>query len=84
MGYDVLSFEASGRERLIEVKTTGYGRETPFYVSRNEVEVSRTGAERYHLYRVFAFRDAPRLFTLRGALASVCDLDPASYVARVA
>ena len=25
LGYDVLSFETSGRERLIEVKTTNYG-----------------------------------------------------------
>ena len=25
LGYDVLSFEISGRERLIEVKTTSYG-----------------------------------------------------------
>ena len=28
-GYDILSFEESGRERLIEVKTTKYGSETP-------------------------------------------------------
>lgn len=30
-GYDVLSFENSGKERFIEVKTTGFGREAPFY-----------------------------------------------------
>ena len=39
-GYDVLSFEVDGSERLIEVKTTKYGKETPFFVSRNEVSVS--------------------------------------------
>jgi hypothetical protein len=83
LGYDVLSFDSSGAERLIEVKTTRYGRETPFYVSRNEVEVSREEAARYRLYRVFGFRQAPRLFTLAGALHTVCDLDPATYVARV-
>jgi hypothetical protein len=40
-GFDVLSFSAPGRERLIEVKTTSYGDHTPFFVSRNELEVSR-------------------------------------------
>jgi hypothetical protein len=83
-GFDVLSFEASGAERLIEVKTTKYGRETPFFVSRNELRVSRARADRYHLYRVFEFRAAPGLFTLPGALSDTCDLDPNSYVATVA
>ena len=83
-GFDVLSFEKSGMERLIEVKTTKYGKEAPFYVSRNEVVVSREQAERYHLYRVFEFRREPKLFGLKGALDTTCMLDPASYVARVA
>jgi hypothetical protein len=34
-GFDVLSFEQSGADRLIEVKTTKYGAHTPFFVSRN-------------------------------------------------
>jgi len=83
-GFDVLSFETSGVERLIEVKTTKYGRETPFFVSRNEVHVSQAVSERYHLYRVFSFREAPRIFTLKGALSSTCTLDPSTYVATAA
>jgi hypothetical protein len=82
-GYDVLSFEESGSPRLIEVKTTKYGVYTPFFVSRNELEVSKVEANSYCLYRVFDFRAKPLLFTLRGALSSTCDLDPSSYVARV-
>lgn len=31
-GYDVRSFEADGRDRYIEVKTTAYGKSTPFFV----------------------------------------------------
>src|SRR5690606_1816629 len=50
-GYDIVSFDPDGRERLIEVKTTRYPRETPFFVSRNEVEVSKAEHERYYLYR---------------------------------
>jgi len=82
-GFDILSFEQSGGERLIEVKTTKYGAHTPFYVSRNELDVSKTESKRYHLYRIFEFRERPRLFTLRGALSSTCKLDAANYIARV-
>jgi Domain of unknown function (DUF3883) len=82
-GFDVLSFEKSGEDRLIEVKTTKYGAHTPFYVSRNEVEVSKGASVRYHLYRLFEFRERPRLFTLRGALPETCTLDATNYVARV-
>lgn len=83
-GFDILSFETSGAERLIEVKTTGYGRETPFFVSRNEVSVSQARAQQYHLYRVFAFRQSPQFFFLKGALSSTCTLNPETYVATVA
>lgn len=80
-GYDILSFEESGRERLIEVKTTKYGTDTPFYVSRNEVAVSSRESERYHLYRLFDFRTSPRLYTLPGAIESSCLLSPTTYLA---
>lgn len=84
LGFDVLSFEDSGRERLIEVKTTTFGQLTPFYVSRNELARSKADAEIYRLYRVFDFRDRPRLFDLPGAISVSCDLEAASCLARVA
>lgn len=83
LGFDVLSFEEDGRERLIEVKTTGFGELTPFYVSRNEVARSQADAERYQLYRVFGFRDRPRLFSLPGAIEKSCQLEAATYLARL-
>jgi hypothetical protein len=83
-GFDILSFEATGAERLIEVKTTRNGKETPFFLSKNEVEVSRESAEKYHLYRVFEWRTRPRLFTLAGSLAKTCDMEASQYVATVA
>ena len=33
-GYDIRSYHADGRDRFIEVKTTRYGRYTPFYHQR--------------------------------------------------
>ena len=59
LGYDVLSFETSGRERLIEVKTTSYGASTPFFVTRRELAVSRDASEQFRLYRAFNFRRKP-------------------------
>lgn len=84
LGYDVLSFESNGRERLIEVKTTSFGRRTPFHVTRNELACSQAHDAQYHLYRVYAFREAPRLFTLQGPIPHHCHLDPTQYVARIA
>ena len=83
VGFDILSYEKSGDDRLIEVKTTKYGAHTPFYISRNELEVSKRESTRYHLYRVFGFREQPQLFTLLGALSKTCTLDATNYVARV-
>jgi hypothetical protein len=82
-GFDVLSFETTGQERLIEVKTTRYGKETPFYISRNEVAVSATRTDEYPLYRVFQFGPAPRLFQLAGSISESCRLTASQYVARV-
>jgi hypothetical protein len=39
-GYDILSFDPSGKERLIEVKTTNGAAKTPFFLTRNEHETS--------------------------------------------
>jgi hypothetical protein len=79
LGYDVLSFDSNGRERLIEVKTTTFGRDTPFFVSRGELSLSRSAKDQFHLYRLFEFRNAPRLFDLPGALEQHCLLDPVTY-----
>jgi len=81
-GYDILSFEENGAERLIEVKTTKYGIETPFYVTRNEVAVSEAHARRYQVYRLFAFRKSPRLFALPGAISETCQLSAATFLAQ--
>jgi len=84
LGYDILSFEENGRERLIEVKTTTFGQRTPFYVSRNELARSEADAEIYRLYRVFDFRERPRLFDLAGAISDSCEMEAVSFLARLA
>ena len=61
-GYDISSFRVGGQPLSIEVKTTNLGARTPFYITRWEVETSRTSADSYALYRVFGFvRDSKAL-----------------------
>lgn len=78
-GFDIFSFDGDGRERFIEVKTTAYAAETPFFVSPNEVDFSSEQSGKFHLYRLFAFRERPQMFMLPGAVAANCLLDPVSY-----
>lgn len=79
LGYDVLSYDSDGKERFIEVKTTTFGRDTPFFVSRGELALSHGAKDQFHLYRLFEFRNAPRLFDLPGSLDHHCVLDPVTY-----
>lgn len=78
-GYDILSFDTDGRERFIEVKTTAYSKQTPFYISDRELSFANTHEQEFRLYRVFEFRQAPRLFELLGRPDRHCRLDPATY-----
>jgi uncharacterized protein DUF3883 len=82
-GFDVRSYESNGKDRLIEVKTTAHGKFVPFFLSRNEVAVSRTASNSYFLYRLFRFRTDPRLYGLKGSLDETCWLDPVQFSARV-
>lgn len=82
LGYDVLSFDPDGRERFIEVKTTAFGREAPFYVTKTELELSNAEPDLFRLYRLFQFRHKPRMFELAGAVGGHCALVPVSFVAR--
>ncbi len=73
-GYDILSFDPSGRERLIEVKTTNGAARTPFFLSRNEHDTAAARADSWRLYRVHLFAQAPRIFTLAPPLEALLHL----------
>lgn len=81
LGFDILSYEPDGSEKLIEVKTTRYGAMTPFFATRTEVEVSKEHSRNYFLHRLFDFNKRPRVFGLQGALPSTCRLEPFTYSA---
>ena len=78
-GYDIHSYDADGRDRYIKVKTTRYRRETPFFVTANEIALSATHREHFWLYRVFDFRSQPRLYAMNGSLSERFRLQSIAY-----
>lgn len=78
-GYCISSFEGMVEQRFIEVKTTGFGERTPFYVSANEARFARDHNASFRLYRLFDFRSAPRLFELAGPIEQHCLLDAVTF-----
>lgn len=82
LGYDIQSFDAAGREKLIEVKTTRRDAQWPFYVTRNELELSKAEPEAFQLYRVHGLTvDGGKFYVLPGSLQHTCTLDPTAYSA---
>ena len=78
-GYDILSFDPPGRERLIEVKTTNGSATTPFFLSRNEHETAAARVEDWRLYRVHCFSKGPRIFEIAPPLQKSLILQTESW-----
>ena len=72
-GYYILSFEKSGQERLIEVKTTNGALKTPFFMTRNERSVAEHHADVWQLYRVHLFAQKPAICALKPPLEQALD-----------
>jgi len=81
LGYDVLSFDESGNEKYIEVKTTMGGSHAPFYITANELAVSDRYKENYWLYRVFRSEGRSRIFRIQGRLSEQLRLVPMQFQA---
>jgi hypothetical protein len=79
LGYDIRSFDRAGEQRLIEVKTTCAGIYAQFALTRRELWCSQQQPQRYHLYRLFQFGQAPKLYVLQGALDQTCRLTPTQF-----
>ena len=82
-GYDIRSYEVTGRDRFVEVKTTRYGKLTPFYISAGEVRFSGANLDVYRLYRLFNFRKGPKLFVLPGDVRQHVRLHAVNYRAHL-
>lgn len=87
-GFDVLSFCGSGemadRELMLEVKTTGGPKSTPFYITRNELRVAHEQTDSYRLIRLYNFRfeGLRAAYKLKPPLENRVELQPTIYRAK--
>jgi hypothetical protein len=81
LGYDIRSFEPDGSDLHIEVKTTRYASETPFFVTINEVRASEYYGDQFQLTRVFHFGSRPGFYALKGPLRETSQLETYSFTA---
>ncbi|MDQ8698164.1 DUF3883 domain-containing protein [Hyphomicrobium sp. LHD-15] len=78
-GFDILSFEPDGDERLLEVKTTCGAARTPFYISRNELSLAEQRPTEFRLVRVHQFANDPKIFILEPPLPDQISIEPVAY-----
>lgn len=78
-GYDVLSFQPTGSQRLLEVKTTNGNARTPFFLTRNERALATRRPTEWQIYRVHLFAMEPRIFTLEPPLERTSSLAPETW-----
>jgi len=78
-GFDILSKNLNGTDKYIEVKTTKLTKEAPFFFSKNEYECSKAKAANYHLYRVFQFLKAPKMYKAQGRFDEFCQVEAIGF-----
>ncbi len=88
LGYDLISTdidtEGNEIEIYIEVKASSGGIDTPFFVSHNEVEVSKRFEDYYYIYRIYEMKsnsNKAKYYRMRGAIEDNYKLFPTEYVA---
>lgn len=80
-GYDILSFDTAGSDRLLEVKTTNGWDRTPFHISRNELAIAEKRRGDWRLVRLWNFSREPKAFELRPPLEAHVSLMATSFQA---
>jgi len=80
-GYDIESFDADGRSRLIEVKTTNGWERTPFHITRNELAVADERRAEWRLFRLWNFSREPKAFELHPPLGAHVSLTATTFQA---
>jgi hypothetical protein len=82
LGYDIQSFRGISDEPCyLEVKTTKYAKEVPFFISENEVDVSDDLGPAYRLIRVFRYsRPGAGYYAIEGPLTRNAQLRASTYL----
>tara|TARA_R110002072_G_scaffold112223_4_gene241020 strand:- start:208 stop:1113 length:906 start_codon:yes stop_codon:yes gene_type:complete len=78
-GFDILSFDRSGRERMLEVKTTTGLQKTPFYLTENERSLSEERTDAFRIVRLYDFARSPKAFEIEPPLENAVILRATEY-----
>lgn len=82
-GFDILSFSGKGdvasQELWLEVKTTNGSASTPFYLTWNELRVSKERPDAFRIFRLYDFRLQARAFCLAPPLDKELTLTPTIF-----
>ncbi|MEG0835392.1 MAG: DUF3883 domain-containing protein [Anaerovoracaceae bacterium] len=89
LGYDIESWETdkdgkNEKQIFIEVKSTSAGELEPFFISTNEVSVSKTKGDDYYIYRVYNLKPNSKTvgyFRISGNVENNFELIPQTYIA---
>ena len=84
-GYDVLSFEADGTEKYIEVKTSVLTTNV-FQITANEIETAKKYGNHFWLYFITEIRGNPELVVIQNPvrhIGSTISLTPMTYRAEI-
>lgn len=76
LGFNILSFDEHGNEKLIEVKTTTGSAKAPFIVTAHELKKSQEHAGNFYLYRLFNYdrkTHTADFFIIQGELSIYCE-----------
>ena len=82
-GYDIRSFNGVGdeadHELWLEVKTTNGSATTPFYITRNELQVSKQRPDVFRVFRLYDFRKQASAYCLAPPLEKYVSLTPTIF-----
>jgi hypothetical protein len=85
-GYDILSYEKNGNQKLIEVKSTilEKGIRFTFNISTNEMEIAKK-SKNYYIYIVFAVNSSsPKIFPVKNPFLTegLLHVEPTQYLVK--
>lgn len=82
LGFDIISFDEDQNKIFIEVKTTNHGKNTDFFITSNELSVSKELSDKYYIYRVYEFSDNPKIIRIVAPFEKKFNLIPINYRAQ--
>ncbi len=79
-GFDILSFDAKGREKYIEVKTTTLNINTSFYMSDSEIKFSKKHMSDFYMHRLYDFFNERRFYVADTEKLLKFDIKPLQFM----